>query len=498
MNVETILACWSAACSETGLRWYLFRDTLLCAVGYASFPEALTCPQIAVPGEDLAAFVEKVFPALPRDWTVDKSHFARGKRTLIFHQGELPVLEISILCGVKDDAQLTALSDRFTQIARPVNKVRPWNMVCNLIPMGARTVGKPVRRHILRLAESVFPQLVELAAAAGKDASFYCDVLTAKNPVYLPADNFGGVETVRCGSIDYPVFASYRAYLEEVYGDYENGLTDEIGCGLTVEEKAELKAHQARCFEALTFLQELSQEFCLRYYLLAGSVLGCVRHDGFIPWDDDIDIGIRVEELERFEALVKEHLPARLPEGFTLVQSAPDTPYPRMFSKICYDGRCCIDLWPLVPTYNEGFRARLLWRTAKILTRVHYMKIGHPVTRFRRIAAFVGRFMTDRTAMTLARKNERKYVGRHTPAYINLYSIYRRQKETIQRRWLDTEATAVFNGLEVPVVGCTEEYLTHLYGNYMAKPAPWKRVSRHVARFAPTDCGCTSKGEDAR
>lgn len=85
--------------------------------------------------------------------------------------------------------------------------------------------------------------------------------------------------------------------------------------------------------------------------------------------------------------------------------------------------------------------------------------------------------------MALARRNERRYAKKDTPVYINLYSIYRRPKETISRRWLDTKATAVFNGLEVPVVGCTEEYLTHLYGNYMAKPAPWKRASRHSARF---------------
>ena len=58
----------------------------------------------------------------------------------------------------------------------------------------------------------------------------------------------------------------------------------------------------------------------------------------------------------------------------------------------------------------------------------------------------------------------------------------------MKRVWLDDEATAMFNGLEVPVIGHTKVYLTHLYGNFMGFPLPWKRVSRHVARFgAPAD-----------
>ena len=41
-----------------------------------------------------------------------------------------------------------------------------------------------------------------------------------------------------------------------------------------------------------------------------------------------------------------------------------------------------------------------------------------------------------------------------------------------------------FEGVEVPVIGCTDEYLTHLYGDYMKKPVPWKRASKHFSRFS--------------
>lgn len=490
MNAETALAAWSTACSQFKYHWYLFSETLLCAEGYHHFPETLDHAHIAVLGEEFPSIVAQVFPLLPTEWIVDKDTFCRGKRTLVFQQGRTPMLELSVLYGTQSEDQLTELTARAKQLLQPVNRLRPWNVLCNLFPLGKQTVGKLLLHHIQHLVNRIFPQVVDLIGNSGKNAVFYYDALTSETPVCLPASSFDGTNTLLCDEIAYPVFTDYQDYLAEVFGDYESGLTDEIGCGLTAGEKVALKDHQARCFEALTFLQQLSEELNLRYYLLAGSVLGCVRHGGFIPWDDDIDVGIRIEELECFEEAVKELLPVRLPEGFTLVQPGADTLYPRMFSKICYDGRCCIDLWPLVPTYDGGLRAKTLWRFGKLITRVHYKKIGHPIGRLRKLVALVDPFLTDKMVMKLARWNERKYMHRSTPAYINLYSIYRLPEETIQRRWLDTNATAMFNGLEVPVVGCTEEYLTHLYGDYMAKPAPWKRASRHVARFLPANDRC--------
>lgn len=489
MNVENALSLWSAACSAAGIRWYLFRETLLCAVGYQHFPDTLTCPQVAVFGSDLPDLIQNVFPSLPSDWILDKTNFGREKRNLIFYRKDRPVLQLCVLCGVEGEAQAEAFDAQVNRILHKVNRLNLLKKILFLIPLFSRIFGNLFRRILSSMMDAAFGHLIALAGATVSATGFYWDHLTNKSPTLLPGALFEESTTLPCSGVEYPVFSGFQAYLTTVFGDYENGLADEIGCGLTIEEKESLKAHQARCFEALRFLQEVSREFNLRYYLLAGSVLGCVRHGGFIPWDDDIDVGIRIEELEQFEKIVKEQLPLRLPQGFTLMQSGADNPYPRMFSKICYEGRCCIDLWPLVPTYNHGFRAELTWYFAKLITKVHYKKIGHRVTRFLKLVNVLDLFLTDKMVMALARHNERKYAHRRTPAYINLYSIYRRPKETIQRAWLDEEATALFQGLEVPVVGCTEEYLTHLYGDYMAQPAPWNRASRHYERFYPENSG---------
>lgn len=488
MNVEKTLNIWASACSRGNLPWFLYQETLLCAVGYQTFPETLTYPQVAVFSEDLSRLTNSVFPALPDDWTLDATQLARGNHQLLLRRnGADPVLAICILWGVRGKEDAANLDCKIASLVQPVGKKTRWHKIRTLLPLYSDAVRQTWENRIVKIAARVYEKLPMLADAAVNDAPFYWDHPTNKTPFLLPREWFSSAVTCACDGREYPIFSGYHQYLTAVFADYETGLHDEIGCGLTPEEKLALQTHQEKSFQALRFVQEVAQEFGLRYYLLAGSVLGTIRHGGFIPWDDDIDIGIRIEDLEEFESVIRQQLPKRLPRGFALMQSGANNPYPRMFSKICYEGRCCIDLWPLVPTYTNGFKATYLWYFGKLITKSHYEHIGHTVTKFRKPAKLINLFLNDRIVMFLARRNERRYAHKNAPAYINLYSIYLRPKETIRREWLDTQATALFNGLEVPVVGCTEAYLTHLYGNYMAKPAPWKRASRHFDRFYPTE-----------
>lgn len=56
---------------------------------------------------------------------------------------------------------------------------------------------------------------------------------------------------------------------------------------------------QSKLLEMLTWLSKYLEEHNIRYYVVAGTFLGAVRHEGFIPWDDDVDIAVPRADYQR-------------------------------------------------------------------------------------------------------------------------------------------------------------------------------------------------------
>ena len=66
-------------------------------------------------------------------------------------------------------------------------------------------------------------------------------------------------------------------------------------------EGSELRIAQYRMLEMLCFIDKICQENEITYWLDAGTLLGAVRHRGFIPWDDDTDVCMPIEDAKRFK-----------------------------------------------------------------------------------------------------------------------------------------------------------------------------------------------------
>lgn len=95
-----------------------------------------------------------------------------------------------------------------------------------------------------------------------------------------------------------------------------------------------LKKLQQEELDILLVIAEFCEANNLTWFLDSGTALGAMRHQGFIPWDDDIDIGMLREDYDCFLELA----PAGLPKGYSLHTFENTENYSGLFAKIYKDG----------------------------------------------------------------------------------------------------------------------------------------------------------------
>lgn len=88
--------------------------------------------------------------------------------------------------------------------------------------------------------------------------------------------------------------------------------------------------------EMLKDIDRICKENNIQYYILYVTLLGAIRHEGFIPWDDDIDIGMLHNDFIKFNKLCEK----KLPEKYFLQNEKTDKNFPRMWSKIRINNTC--------------------------------------------------------------------------------------------------------------------------------------------------------------
>ncbi len=248
----------------------------------------------------------------------------------------------------------------------------------------------------------------------------------------------------------------------------------------------DLHIHQEKAIKALECIYKLCEDNGITVLLLAGTCLGAVRHKGFIPWDDDIDVGIRNEEYCLFENLMK-HISTD--SDFIWVNNDNRKHYPRFYGKIVdTQGSPLIDVFRLVRLPKSKKCRKRLWKTRKALYKLLYRKNNNGMAENEKSLSYIlsllaSLFIPEKTIVKLARWNERRYLSNASEDYINLYSVYPFEKEIINADWLQHTSEVVFEEKKYKTVGDTDAYLFHLYGNYMELPPECERIRNHDITF---------------
>ena len=94
--------------------------------------------------------------------------------------------------------------------------------------------------------------------------------------------------------------------------------------------RSQLRECQLKQLSILKEVDRICRKYNLIYWLDGGTLLGAIRHKGFIPWDDDLDIAMPIDDFEKFKKIVQKELPESL--FFQTKETDPSTPH--HFAKI--------------------------------------------------------------------------------------------------------------------------------------------------------------------
>lgn len=249
--------------------------------------------------------------------------------------------------------------------------------------------------------------------------------------------------------------------------------------------------------EELALLRSFKQ-FCdehdLTFYLAGGTLLGAVRHKGFIPWDDDVDVCMPRPDWDRFVRLASQFKKAtgNSVEPF-MGANLGNTPFVKVCSSEiavraeieCEDSALWLDVFPVdgLPDSEEGVesvynRAHHLRSFVTIATTT--VQPGHsfaqkaarrvlgPILRIPSVRSFSYQRL-DAFARSLA------YGSTNTVGALT-WGVYG-AGEAMPLDEFEKQVSVEFEGCKMPCMSCWEKYLTGLYGDYMQLPPVEKRAA---------------------
>ena len=257
-----------------------------------------------------------------------------------------------------------------------------------------------------------------------------------------------------------------------------------------------IKEIQALQLKAICVINEFCKRHKITYYLISGSCLGAVRHNGFIPWDDDIDIALMRDDYERFIELFNKEISK---EQYFLTNEFIEDEFIPSLSRIIIQGtklenpalehlNICkgmfLDVFPLdnVPDDKNEIekQKRDLIRVNNIIAKkVFARSIGQYaiIKNFvKKLRSYCYCFISLKKLKERRKRIITRYQDKDTQCVSSMASKYGYSKHIMPRVIYGIPRIMNFEGIKLPFPEKSEEHLTKLFGkNYMAIPPEEKR-----------------------
>lgn len=253
-----------------------------------------------------------------------------------------------------------------------------------------------------------------------------------------------------------------------------------------------LRRLQLTQLEILRVIDQVCKKAEIRYSLYAGTLLGAIRHQGFIPWDDDLDICMERSEYERF----LREWERQKPRGYILQNKENAPHFSQSFTKIRkehttflqhewergrYHTGIFVDIFPIdrMPENKlQRLRFQLIGAHYQLMTREFIPPKASLPVKF--VAGFI---LAVSPARGRQRKREKDLDYLMSFRENRLPAVAIETIDTLRRplpaNMMDSYSECLFEGETFPVIENWDAYLRCKFGDYMTLPPESERAWKH-------------------
>ena len=263
---------------------------------------------------------------------------------------------------------------------------------------------------------------------------------------------------------------------------------------------------QSKLLEAFSYLHDTCIENNLTYVASGGTLLGAVRHKGFIPWDDDVDVWMPRPDYEKLKVIMKTHLnpkyvfetPGDNTGGHYYAFGKFYDTSTTAVEKTKFNARkgIYIDIFPLDGVGKTEAERDKIFKKMHLRNMLMASRISVPRkerSALKNLAIRVSSLLPEsllNTEKVIERfDNACKKLPYDESAYVGVLSGSYGLRDVIPKKWIEKPELYDFETIKICGVPNYDEYLTYIFGDWRKLPPKEKQVSLHDFEYLDLNHG---------